>query len=433
MNSVFFILLIFLSTASANATDAAVKVEKRKVTLEDAKKYAINNNFLITALKKEVQAKEAKRRAQSSKFYPILGVAGGLENENTSGELESRPLGYVYGRYNLFNGYRDRLRTEMSDVDLDITQIRLRQKEHELGLSIEEAFHIYIYQRDLIAIKTEEIKYNTKHTGLVKKTQRAGISSKSDRMEFDLEHAILSSDLVMLQRMLEEARIKIVSLLGEEIGATIEPVGSLQHQHVKGTLMAQIDKLKKNGYAVQLASREMTKSTVGSKLWRANYLPTFDIEARAGRLEGDAMPKDEELGIDIMLVAKLDLFSGLNSYWERRERILNLESSQNKLKQTIVDSVSEVERSYRKLVAIQNRVDLEDANRIKSKKYYDAVLREYRSGYKNAADLKAASELVFASHAKMKRFKFEFLQERINLERTTGHQVEVEVVKDHAK
>ena len=432
MNPTFSaLLLILMATNSIMAAPA--KVEKRKVTLEDAKKYAINNNFFITALKKEVQAKEAKRRAQSSKYYPVLGIAAGLENENTSGDLESRPLGYIYGRYNLFNGYRDQYQAEIADVDLDITQIKLRQKEHELGLSIEEAFHVYVYQRDLIAIKKDEIKFNRKHTDLVKKTQRAGISSKSDSMEFDLEHSILSSDLVMLQRKLEEARIRIVSLLGEEIGATIEPVGSLQHQHVKGTLMNQINKLKKSGYAVQLASREMTKGTVGSKLWRANYLPTLDVEARAGRLEGDAMPEDEELGIVIMLVAKLDLFSGMNSYWERRERILHLESSQDKLKQTIVDSVSEVERGYRKLVAIQNRVDLEDANRIKSKKYYDAVLREYRSGYKNAADLKAASELVFASHTKMKRFKFDFLQERINLERTIGHQVEVEVVHDHAK
>ena len=57
-------------------------------------------------------------------------------------------------------------------------------------------------------------------------------------------------------------------------------------------------------------------------------------------------------------------------------------------------------------------------------------MSEYRRGVKNSADVKVAAELLFETRARRESYKYDFLKERVDLERAIGKPIAVEVHED---
>ena len=87
-----------------------------------------------------------------------------------------------------------------------------------------------------------------------------------------------------------------------------------------------------------------------------------------------------------------------------------------------------MEESFRELKSIEKRVDLELGNKVVSEKYYQAVLQEYKRGFKNSADLSEASDRLFEAKSRQINFKFEFLKQRLAFEKSYGAPIKVVVV-----
>ena len=405
-----------------------------KISLDDAKRYAVTNNFKVKSVSEKVNAAVASKNRTHSSFYPKFGVAGGLDQYSAGETEEKTSVGYVYGSINLFNGFRDSYKSEMSALVEDKFQVELEQEKFRVELDVEEQFHRYLYFKDLITINNDSLALNQKHQKLVRKTKSMGQASETDLMEFDLKESIIRSELVSLEQGLETSRIHLKRLLGEEVGKQIEPVGALQHQHIKGNLMAYLDQIKTTSIPVKLAAKEQAISSLKAKSWRSKWLPSVDFEAQAGNLPLDLKLEgidSRESSMRLLLVAKLELFSGMDTYWESRETDHLKNSAASELKHEILMSITEMEESYRKLKAIEKRVDLELNNVSKSKEYYESVLKEYQRGYKNSADLSGATDRYFEARARQVEFKFNFLQERLAFERSLGAPLKVEIIQEH--
>jgi outer membrane protein TolC len=130
------------------------------------------------------------------------------------------------------------------------------------------------------------------------------------------------------------------------------------------------------------------------------------------------------------IVARFDLFSGFDTIWQKRETEAKLLRSEAQLKNALLTAITDTEVAYRKIKTIQARVDLEEENATRSDRYYKAVMSEYKRGVKNSADLKVAAEQLYEIHLRQESYKYDFLNERISLERALGGRVETEMVKE---
>lgn len=131
-----------------------------------------------------------------------------------------------------------------------------------------------------------------------------------------------------------------------------------------------------------------------------------------------------------MALVSWDLFSGFSTYWERKEGEAKQLRAEAQLKMAIQTTVMDTETEFRRLKSVQDRVDIEDKNEDRAKRYYDAVMNEYRRGVKNSADVKVAAELLFETRARRETYKYDFLKERVDLERAIGKPIVVEVHED---
>ena len=400
-----------------------------RVTLEAAKKYAIANNLQIKALRHEMVEREAIASAVQSAFYPTVGLAGGPEHRSGSSAIQS----YFYANLNLFNGFTDSYRSQIAGIEAEMSRIRLRQEEFSVGLDVEQQFHFYLLKKITLAQRKKALELNRTHRQMAKQKQSSGMASISDVMEFDLRESLLQSDVELLQQELEESRIQFRKLLGEDVGSAIEPLGNLEHQHLVGNFAEHAKLIKDHSEKIRLASRELAKANLESRLWQSSWLPKLDLETQVGYLSLDDRPQDGSASAKASAVAKFDLFNGFRSQFERKEGEAKKLKAEAKLKTVIQDALTGAEVAFRRLMTIQARVDIEDKNDDRSEKYYAAVVSEYRRGVKNSADVKSAAEGMFEAKIRRENFKYDFLKQRIDLERSLGTTIAVERVEDSAK
>lgn len=406
--------------------------ETVRFSLEDAKSYAVKNNNEVKSFRHAVEEARARSGRATIPFFPNIGVASGVNTLTSSVSNDAAPVAYVYGTYNVFNGYQDTYKKSILELESEKKEIELQQKELLVGLEVEKYFHDSLYEKAAIGIKKNAIEVNKKLQTIASKRRQAGLGSEADSMEFELRESILEADLVLLEQKLEEARIGLRKTLGHEIGSKIEPVGELQHQHLIGDLMSHLNRIKDANPTLRISGHEVAISDFQAKNWRSKWLPKIDMEARAGYLELDLRPADKGTSVSFLLIAKMDLFSGYEASWERREGFARKLKSEEELKGKAVILVSEVERYYRRLKTIEKSVDLEEQNEIRAKKYYETILKEYHSGIKNSQDVKVAAEMLSEVSLRRVRYKYEFLMERIEMEKILGSKIAVENVKDKA-
>lgn len=402
----------------------------RRLSLADAKKYAIQNNFEVAGLRRGVEESSAKVGRARAPFYPSLGVAGGGDSWRSPEGTQATAVGFLQAKYNLFSGFLDSYNYEIAALEATKAEIRLKRAEFRVGLEVEKAFHLLLYLQSVIALKQDAIQFNETHKKMAKQRRSSGLSAESDVMEFDLRDATLNSELLLLRQELEEGRTNLKKLLGEEIGSQIEPVGELQHQHLKSSIEESLSRINKESEPVLLGARNLAISNLEAKTWRSHWLPQVDVQLQAGYLPMADGVVTTGLQAQGMVLARFDIFSGFERLHERREteaRRLRIEAE---LKQSILTAITDTENAYRRIQTIQKRVDLEEQNEERARKYYTAVLGEYRRGVKNSSDLKIAAEGLFEAAVKRQSFKFDFLTQRIELERALGGAVETEIVTD---
>src|SRR3989338_4876513 len=307
----------FAPFAVAETTNIPREEETVRFSLEDAKRYAVANNNEVKSFRHAVEEARARSGRATIPFFPNIGVASGVNTLTSSATSNAAPVAYVYGTYNVFNGYQDTYKKSILELESEKKEIELQQKELLVGLEVEKYFHDSLYEKAAIGIKKNAIEVNKKLQTIASKRRQAGLGSEADSMEFELRESILEADLVLLEQKLEEARIGLRKTLGHEIGSKIDPVGELQHQHLVGDLMSHLNGLKNSNPTLRISGHEVAISDFQAKSWRSKWLPKVDIEAKAGYLELDLRPADKGTSISFLLIAKMDLFSGYESAWER--------------------------------------------------------------------------------------------------------------------
>ena len=100
----FTVFLLLVSGLDASAGAAEAKKEMIRLGLDEAKQFAVRNNYRIQALRSRLEAQKAEAQAVRSPLFPEIGIVGGMSAEAEGTYDDAVPVGYIYGTYNLFNG-----------------------------------------------------------------------------------------------------------------------------------------------------------------------------------------------------------------------------------------------------------------------------------------------------------------------------------------
>lgn len=420
MNKMTLIFLILSFSASG----------QERITLEDAKSYALKHNFSIKSLRQKLEASQSQISVFKSDYFPDLGVAAGGEGQSSSygvARKKSATVAYAYGRYNLFNGLRDQAQIDISKKNASFVESELKEREFILGLEVEENFYQYLYLKNKLKIYEKILATGLDQQKMVQRKMSVGQASLADLMEFKLQSSLLSSDIQSIKQELHAAKLAMVRILGLEIGYELEPVGDLPHYHVIETLPELLNSLKESSQDVVRGAIDVSISQLEAKKAKSGWLPSIDVEVKGGYLPLGERPASGGSSVSGIVLANWEFFSGLKTVAANNVSIAQMYAKDHELKNRILTHMTSVENIYTKLKSIEQRVDTEESNLESAEKYYKTVISEYQRGIKNSPDVKSALELFKEVQLRKENFKYEFILAKINLEKEINKKTSVEV------
>lgn len=395
---------------------------ENRLTIEDIKKFALANNFGVKAINEELEEVKAQTIQKRSVFFPNLSLIAGPEIKTQDNKNDSNTLGYLSGQWSIFRGSQDRVELEISDLNEQIVENNKLKAEFELELEIENLFYQYLYKVTKIKFYQKSVELNQKHKQLIKQKKASGMASQADVMEFELRESLLNSEISSLNQEKEEAKLGLIRLMGPSLQTDFEPFGDLPHLHVKKQSAEFLSQINSTSGSVKSSSLNAAVGSLNLKQSRFAWLPTIDLEMKYGKLPLELAQSYPAFEGAVLL--KWNLFSGFATNGKIAESSARANKLEFEFRQRLLTAMTEAEVNYSKLISIQERVHVESGNEIRAEKYYKAVVDEYRRGIKNGADIKAAEELLLLSRTRNAEFRYQFIDNKIRLEKSIGLKVD---------
>ena len=422
--AIAFNALIVLSALTARAAD-------QSFALADAVQIALERSPKIRALIAKVDEARSTVGANRSTFMPHIGFAGGLER-NPSVSDTAEKFAYAYAHWNLFNGFADRQNSQIGGLALEIAETELAAEQFSLALEVEETFYSVLGAMKSAQEWADAGAINGNALKDIRARRGAGMISEGDVVAFEVRQTRLDAEIAEAQSEIAMSKTEFNRLLGHEIGQSIVFQGEVPRFEMSETPETLLANAHRDSFTLRASSLDVARASVELSKWVSETLPKIDLEARNGLLPlGERASAKEAFARQstyILVTAKMDLFSGLSTVYDRRAAAARKSKSDEELRQASSDLLTTIERHARKIQSLDRRIVIESDNSLKASKYKEIIAREYRGGVKPISDYAAAIDLLIDARRRLVTALLQWHHERFGLERALGRKISVKEV-----
>lgn len=379
------------ATASPSAATAEVHID-----FTNLKAMIEAGNEKIRASKHLAFAARHRVRDTGRFFLPSLDISAAQETFRLGPEsARTQPEYGVEARVNIFNGGKDRLRSQAH---------RVSTKRHEAETKIVATEQVgagrELYWRILYAAATadllrEALASNKENLLAADRRIKSGVATISDRLEFEMNQSELSRELARTELEKRSLERDLLVLLGREPTDRLILKGTLshddrwevelQHTHADHEFLVRPSHLR--GEEARLEARAATRS----------WLPKVDVYAAwldLNQRSEDSTPDgrtDRVIGIR----ASMSLLDGFNSRGEAAALREEATSAGLLASHLAKETEAHVAREFQDLHLLHSRVHEEDENIKRARTYYQLTQSGYTRGVKSSSDVLGATQKLY--------------------------------------
>lgn len=406
------ILLILLVTA-------AVGAEEKVLTIDDAVKYALENNISLQESKITFQAlKRTKDFSWNSVSPTLTGTTGYTRpNEKTTYEYE----GYIEGTVTF--ALTPALYSTMRAALLNYENGRITYDEavRSIELSVRTAFYDLLYEKVYIVLQQRNLDTAKKQYEQNVVKYKSGQVSELDMLTSQVTYEKLKPTLESAEVSYNNSLASFKQVLGIDQNTDISLSGSLDD-----VLALKNIALPENSSSVPsvLAAEkevEIAKNSLLAERFSA-YAPSVSAEFIYGKIKTDlsdtlSTAGSVTLAVSIPLDGYLPWSTGAQSVASAKDSVKKAELSLADEKTTtsvnIAGYLNEIKQAQSQLQALQTNIDL-------AQKTYDMTLVAYNHGSKDLLSLQDASDSLLEAKVDLESEKYTLISAVLNLESTLG-------------
>jgi outer membrane protein TolC len=363
-------------------------------------------NKSLSALQNEIQSKESLLKGSYANFYPTLNALGGWGQSHVDNPEESNKgyFGYLDGRVNLFNGFRDLSISSRNEIEVQLKKLEYETSRREIRTELVETASNMIYLHKLQAILYDEAKITKEQKAMAAKKVRSGLTSSVDNLEFDLREKEIEIQQKQINQLHKEYHNKLLQLFGNDIpDAELDRINFSSHEGFKKVQSF----VSENSIEAQRTQLLLRQSEFERKELKAEYMPSVDLVYSFGRLtpsETSPMNFNEtKYGLQV----SLPLFSGFSTVYRNSAGKSETLARQSRANQAVLNAQSSFNSLKEKIQELSDLYEINESKLATSSKYFEMTVSEYKRGVKNSPDLVGATERWFSSQKK----KYELLKE----------------------
>lgn len=388
------IRIIFLSILVIGLGLYPFKVIAEVIRYEDLPRLILEKNYLVSAGQARVSAADARTGYLARSYLPKVEVSGGYERFGIAPTSPTTdPFWKIEASANLFRSGIDDLENSIRKLKKSVSEINLDQIKRENLFQARRLFWELLALKEFIRIQEQAITDNEKHMKAAKKRVSAGIATRSDPIEFQLEKTLLEQDLKKMNLDMDKLKNQLSILLARKSHEDLEIISGFSHPPDEEL---QSDKVELNQVPI-IKSQTLSKDIFykeGEKQSRY-WMPQIDAYASYGRSTSREyeISSDREWILGVRL--KLDLFNGLESQKEASVNRALAHASEAKALHFSLSTQATLHELYHDLKLLHELLHDADSSAKQSQSFLKLTLDEYGRGAKNGPDvLEAAKKQV---------------------------------------
>jgi outer membrane protein TolC len=414
-----------------------VGFSQQALSLEEALKIALQNNYNIIIAKNELFIDQANNTTGNAGMLPELNLNFGRNSNinNTKQEFFSGDVREGSGvktnnlnanllmNWTLFDGFqmfvnRDRLREIESIGKLNI-QI---QMENTISDVMMNYYNINQLQKRIETIE-KAIQFSKERLDLVKLRNNVGTGSGLEILQAEVDINSDSTLLIRQKQVLRNSKTNLNEVLSRS--PELDFYTTADQVEIKDFNYDNlINNATQRSLALNLAEKNIRLSALNIKQFESNQYPTIDLNVGYNYTRFDAeigiLKFNQNRGLSYGLTGRWNIFNGYNN--KRQIQIAKLGMETNKLikEQSVLNISSSIFTAYTDYKTSVQLISLEEGNIKIAKQNLDVSSEKMRLGSLTAIELRQAQlNLVDAEFRKISA-GFEAKLAEINIMRLTG-------------
>ncbi|MBO7532523.1 MAG: TolC family protein, partial [Victivallales bacterium] len=220
-------LSIMLTVAVVNAIGADAADQYRpplpkKLSLEEAKKLALQANPSLQVTVARLQAAAAQLQQAQSNYMPTLDLTASVQRtqevpKQNGGNGRSHFTTYNAGAsfdWTLYDGMARKYDNIAKRAGMKIAEFNHEDAQRTLLLSVATAYYDTLLEVENIRIAKEDLKYNIDLQDTAQKKLERGAGNRSDVLNFQIKAKGAQADLIQAEQNLKIRHYTLVQLLG---------------------------------------------------------------------------------------------------------------------------------------------------------------------------------------------------------------------------
>lgn len=368
------------------------------ITAENLKSLLETRNARVEAARLETEAAAERGGFFARSFWPEIELYGQQETfKKGRRDQLSQPAYGAQAVMNLFNGGRDRLRSDGLTLQTEKKAFQFQRVRAE---ELEKARTLYwslLYGRERLALLEDSVKVNNGNLKAAERRIRSGVATESDRAEFEMK-------AVELDQALAEARLhrttqlrQLALLLGFEEPDELNVQGQLEHEHEYETALAH--SMKDHEFLYKEHEIQSEAADLEARGQSRSWVPRLDAFAAYNQYNQreeedypDAADRTEST-VGLRLSISLgEVFSGGRESGALRKEALSARALAEMQKKEIE---VHIHNEMAELQLLHDQVHAAEQNTRRAETYYRLTQSEYARGVKNSPDVLGAAEKLY--------------------------------------
>jgi outer membrane protein TolC len=386
------LLMLIPGYGSAQVIDDAL-------TLGDTVDLALKANLGIKRSQEEINAADAVRHSNMTKFLPTLGSTYNYTHRNKERTSPSLLTGrdivtspddqYTFTTIltqPIFTGFGIINEYKLSELGLDRAEVNAKLTRQDVILDAKNAYFSVLKNQKLLDVAQQTVTSIASQKEVSENFYKVGLSPLNDLLQSQVQLANAQQQLTTAQNNLEIARTRFNTVLRRPVNAPVRLVDQVGYSTYEGSLDGCLVEAAKNRLEVQVADLDIGIAEKLVKLGEKDYFPSINLTGTYARTGDDwdahgGEGISDSAGWNVQATATWEFWQWGRTGYGRKEKLARL--AQSKYKKTeITDSISlEVKTAYlrtkeseKNIVTIEKAVEQARENlRITEEQYKEQV------------------------------------------------------------
>lgn len=351
----------------------------------------IERNKKVTASRLDVEAADLRLGYLKRSFLPSAdGWIGAERFETGPYATRTEPMYFLRGNLNLYRGGRDSLVEKSREAAKKNSGIQAQQVIQQELLEVRQYFWDLVYLREIKRLLENAVKQNKVNFDRAMKRVNAGLSTKVDKLEFEISGTQLAQDLARVEVEISNNQRKISALIGKDPETKFETITEVPHDHQDPTAKQNMDF---NLYRdVQLELTFKSSLEYEGEIFKRWWTPSLDLYAESilSNYRERSFPTQQEK-VDNALGIRLSFdFDGFQQKRDGEALQARSRASELRAAQIKAETEAEFNTARQELLLLHELIHEGEKNVQKGTEYLDVTLAEYSRGIKNSPDVLSA-------------------------------------------